>query len=175
MKKAQRISAGRAGIAICLFGLIACDKVLGGPPDYVFDPRRNADAGVSPVRSANMGTSGIDADFSWDEETVVDLKERLAWQRSAPEIRYGWHDAQSYCDSLELAGGGWRLPTKAELLTVYSRDDDTCPFTPASEWYWSATPSANVPTAAWAVGMNSYTNSNGRDAQGSLRCVRTAR
>lgn len=51
------------------------------------------------------------------DEAVLDRVTGLEWQRHVEE-RVPWEMASTYCDGLELAGGGWRLPTRIELQSI---------------------------------------------------------
>jgi hypothetical protein len=43
----------------------------------------------------------------------------LIWQQTPPESKYNWEDAQSYCDSLSLAGSdNWRTPSMKEIFSI---------------------------------------------------------
>ncbi|HXJ21234.1 MAG TPA: DUF1566 domain-containing protein [Polyangia bacterium] len=79
--------------------------------------------------------------------TVFDTATRLTWQRAMSDTIVSQADAIAYCSSLDLAGGGWRLPTAKEMLTLvdYSVptglpmiDGTAFPMTPAKV-FWSAT------------------------------------
>lgn len=101
-------------------------------------------------------------------ERVRALKTGLIWQREAPTSypsatsSYGslmsWRDAQLYCTSLGLAGGGWRLPTKDELLSLLDAhhypthsglDPRAFPHDQPGE-FWSATPIPARAGQEWA-------------------------
>jgi hypothetical protein len=47
--------------------------------------------------------------------SVADTRTGLTWQRELDSKSYTWSGAVAYCSEL---GGGWRLPTKKELLTL---------------------------------------------------------
>jgi formylglycine-generating enzyme required for sulfatase activity len=50
------------------------------------------------------------------ETTVRSVKVGdLEWQADVPEQKMTWAEAKAYAARL---GGGWRLPTRAELLTL---------------------------------------------------------
>ena len=89
--------------------------------------------------------------------TVRDVTTGLTWQREVPPGRYSHAEALAYAASLKLGGGGWRLPTVQELVSLvdYTRrtlsiDVKAFPDTP-SEWFWSATPLAGGSSSAWLV------------------------
>jgi hypothetical protein len=71
----------------------------------------------------------------------------MVWQQVVDSGSYTWEEAKVHCAGLMLAGGGWRLPTAAELysLVVYgfpllhpAIDQTAFPNTP-QEPFWSAT------------------------------------
>jgi hypothetical protein len=106
----------------------------------------------------------------------------LVFQQACDRMAdYIWSDAVAYCENLQLAGGGWRLPEKEELITlVISGGDPTLdpvafPDEPLT-MYWTATPSG-YPEEHW--GIHFFVNSGGlaheeRDEfpNFDVRCVR---
>ncbi len=113
--------------------------------------------------------------------TVSDTKTGLTWQQGFTDATYTWAAAQTYCHTLPLAGGGWRVPNIKELQTLV--DESTVnpaidvsaqgfPGTPA-DLFWSSSPYAGYPLYAWAVAFAD--GSNSVDATTDLsrvRCVR---
>jgi hypothetical protein len=78
--------------------------------------------------------------------TVRDDVTCLVWQREVSGDTYAWADANGYCSSLSLAGGGWRLPSRIELVSLVdftkaapgpTIDTIAFPNTPA-EQFWSS-------------------------------------
>ncbi len=78
----------------------------------------------------------------------------LEWQTDPPPVTLGHDEAQAYAASL---GDGWRLPSVAELVSLWDYAAGACPAFPlATGWYWCAElytgpdvdPSA---PSAWAV------------------------
>ena len=59
-----------------------------------------------------------------------------------------WEDAKKACADL---GGGWRLPTRLELLIMYDNKDEIGGF--ANRYYWSSTKFGNG--SAWIQGFTS--------------------
>ena len=89
--------------------------------------------------------------------TVKDTSTGLTWQRSSSAEQVTWAGAKLACDSLPLAGGGWRLPSMSELQSLIDEnnvspaiDAAAFPDTP-SEGFWAATPLSGSTTAAWFV------------------------
>jgi hypothetical protein len=136
--------------------------------------------------------------------TITDNNTGLIWQKcsvgqnndascSGTAATYNWYQASgttnaSYnaatlniCGSLALAGGGWRLPSKKELMNIVDYSipypgptiqQTRFPNTAASS-YWSSTTSATDPNVAWDVYFNAgYVYLNGRNDSYYVRCVR---
>jgi hypothetical protein len=63
--------------------------------------------------------------------TVTDTVTGLMWTKNAnPFGRLNWHDAMSRCSSFSISGiGGWRLPSKDELVALYHAIQGGHPFT----------------------------------------------
>ena len=87
--------------------------------------------------------------------TVRDNANGAAWQQTVTS-RYDQAGAVAYCASLTLAGGGWRLPTPDELLSIVDTrfiptvDPTYFPGTP-SDFFWSSSPVAGSPGLWWGV------------------------
>jgi hypothetical protein len=78
--------------------------------------------------------------------TVYDTRTQLTWQQAVDPGTYTQSAASTYCTGLSLAGGGWRLPTKAELESIVddtrsnpSIDPTAFPSTPGN-YFWSSSP-----------------------------------
>ena len=56
---------------------------------------------------------------------VIDTKTGLEWF-AGPDRDTNWYQAKSWVESLSVDGGGWRMPTKAELRTLYKEGAGTC-------------------------------------------------
>jgi hypothetical protein len=151
---------------------------------------------VVPVPHANAVTAAeCSGRYTVTADTVTDNDTGLTWVRKAkhgsdcstmlPAIPCTWNQAQTYCQNLTLAGGGWRVPTLFELQTLVDESVtapslDSAAFNPSTEngLYWSSTPYASDSTQTWVVnfGVN-YTGGvtqlqNAMFAQNSVRCVR---
>jgi hypothetical protein len=132
--------------------------------------------------------------YASSNNTVLDTKTKLTWQQTLSPNQFTWGGAttlgaaQYYCANLVLNGGGWRVPTVKELLTIvdYSVtpsnnvptiDAAFFPNTPAS-YFWSATPRADQAGQVWGVDFSTGLTNNGYtqglSPSGSLyvRCVR---
>jgi hypothetical protein len=90
-------------------------------------------------------------------DTVVDRVTGLTWQRAVSAATYDLAAAKNYCQHLPLKGGGWRLPSSAELESLVDRraieptiDVTAFPNTP-SEGFWSSTALAGDAGSGWCV------------------------
>lgn len=119
--------------------------------------------------------------------TVIDHFTGLTWQRSLSSATYGplLSDAEAYCNGLTLAGGGWRVPSLKELLTLVdfcvpepgpTIDNAAFPDTPSS-WFWSSSASTISGVDFYISGVDFYSGAatRGGDVFGwkaPVRCVR---
>jgi Protein of unknown function (DUF1566) len=133
-------------------------RCVRGPPSC-------SDAGVSPYSSAGV--------------LVHDAGTGLTWQRLVEPDNYTFQEANEHCAKLSVSGGGWRLPSVRELLTLVdlSRvepaiDASTFPMTP-SEFFWSSSPSLAPAGTGW--GVNFTRGSSGAALLGTTAHVRCAR
>ena len=95
--------------------------------------------------------------YSVTGDLVHDRYTGLTWQRTVEHDNYTWQGANARCSSLGSNGGGWRLPTLRELLTLVdvthydpAIDASAFPGTP-SEFFWSSSPSRAPAGSAWGV------------------------
>lgn len=113
--------------------------------------------------------------------TVTDSTTGLMWSRDeVPGGEMNHEKALAACAALTLAGhGDWRLPTRAELLTLV--DDtrhnpalDTAAFPSCkSSWYWAGTLLASDSSCAWIVYFhNGYAYHRHRGYGAFVRAVR---
>jgi hypothetical protein len=109
--------------------------------------------------------------------TVRDDVTGLVWQQMAPAQSYSWSDAVSYCSTLTLAGGGWRLPTVIELVSIvdYERVSPAIhigAFPSMHGMFWSSSAFAGG-GSGWLIDFESggVTYCNNADLY-SARCVR---
>jgi hypothetical protein len=99
--------------------------------------------------------AAADAPMGWYQTAsgeVVDTQTGLVWQQVSSSTGMSWADAQTYC------GGAWRLPSMKELQTLVDETRigpalDATAFADVSSAsgyeYWSSTPVAGLPSAAW--------------------------
>jgi hypothetical protein len=105
---------------------------------------------------ANWKVSGTQR-FTRTASIVVDELTGLVWQGSVSSTQLDWPSAKGHCADLMVADGGWRLPTRIELLTIRDPnrghpaiDPAAFPNTPA-DIFWTSTPNSNGPLTAWRV------------------------
>lgn len=136
--------------------------------------------------------------------TITDNNTGLIWQKcsmgqandascSGTTTAYNWYQAsgtydatynattENLCGYLALAGGGWRLPTKKEMINIVDYSI-TVPWTAlvqtyfpstAVDYYWSSTTRADNTDHAWLVAFfrgDAYPSP--KDGNRSVRCVR---
>ena len=91
---------------------------------------------------------------------ITDSITGLDWY-VGPNPDNNWHEAKAWTESLTVAGGGWRLPTVAELKTIYqegaSANNMDPQFQAKGAWAWSG-----ELRNAWSVwGFAFYNNLEG--------------
>ena len=93
---------------------------------------------------------------------IIDLKNRLMWQRLPISKTMNWYDAKAYCKKLRIANyRDWRLPTKKEFVNLLKLGK-----APFNEWllsigfkniedgsYWTATDLKDAPKS-YAMQIN---------------------
>lgn len=93
------------------------------------------------------------------DDIVFDSRTGLEWAISSKEFM-NWYKAKEYIEGLSLAGGGWRLPTKSELVSLYETGEIGCGcgeilnLTKGSTDVWSSEWAVNVPFPgdfAWII------------------------
>ncbi len=150
----------------------------GSTPDPCEDARAPEDR--CPVCADETGCDGTTYTDNGDG-TVNSSCCGLVWQREVDDGEYDWEASKVYCEQLSIAGGGWRLPTKDELLSLLvpgaSPPIDTSAFGDTPEqYYWSVTPHRTSSRSAWQVSF--FAEGGGFASTGSLgltskvRCVR---
>jgi hypothetical protein len=140
------------------------------------DPRSVAAPRASPLTAATSNRYEVSS-----SGTVYDTKTKLTWQRNVPPGSYTQPNAVSYCQRLTLAAGGWRLPTKDELVSIVDTtyqptiDPKAFPDTPG-DWFWSSSAYAGSSGSAWFVdfgfGYGLSNGSGGSSGTSRVRCVR---
>jgi formylglycine-generating enzyme required for sulfatase activity len=101
------------------------------------------------------------------------------WQETPPKDDMTWEQAKGYCAHLPLAGGGWHLPTKDELLALYAAKASSVavaahPGMTSDGWFWTSSPHPRYRTDGWAInfGTGGENNYGGSQTIPAVRCVR---
>ena len=95
-----------------------------------------------------------------DNGVITDRDTGLDWY-VGPNPDNTWHEAKAWTESLTVAGGGWRLPTMAELKAIYQKGASANNMDPLFQakgaWAWSG-----ELRNAWSVwGLAFYNNLEG--------------
>ncbi len=141
-------------------------------------------AALAAVLLLDVGPSHADTPpgrYTAQNGTVLDTKTKLTWQQDVAPGLLDWVTAKSYCFSLSLSGGGWRLPSMKELLTLVDEtrknpalDPQFFPGTMWMHYFWSSSSYAFSPAnSAWNVSFSDgITATNSKSLQQYVRCVR---
>lgn len=90
-----------------------------------------------------------------DDGIVIDTKTTLEWY-AGPDKDTDWHEAKSWVENLTVAGGGWRMPTREELETLYFRGAGEHNIMPLLKttgyWVWSG--ETKDSSSAWGFAFN---------------------
>jgi formylglycine-generating enzyme required for sulfatase activity len=140
----------------------------------VVDPQR-----VRCVRGGAPSAGGDAGCYAMNDGTVLDPNTHLTWQRALDPASFAWTDAQAYCASVAANGGGFRLPSMNELMTLVdvtrmdpAIDTAVFPETP-SDFFWSSSPGANSAQTAWGVNFNKGSAATSLvDFTSRVRCLR---
>jgi len=111
--------------------------------------------------------------------TVRDNQTMLTWQQALDASTVSWAGAATYCMSLALDGGGFRVPSVTELQTIVeegragpSIDTTAFPATPAVR-FWTSSPQRNVAGSAWLVSFDDgEVTPSPTSTLAPVRCVR---
>jgi hypothetical protein len=137
------------------------------------------------VSLSDVGRAAVPAKcFVAQNGTVYDGRTKLTWQQTVdPNGYYDWSGAAVYCSGLSLNGGGWRVPSLKELLTLLDVshadpiiDPVAFPNTPLFS-FWTSTvtsPDLNSPGTAWELSFSAAGMTNVADVSFTalVRCVR---
>ena len=92
----------------------------------------------------------------FDTHLVLDTKTALEWI-AGPDKATGWYEAKSWVTNLTVAGGGWRMPTRKELKTLYKKGAGQRNMTPLLKttgwWVWSLETKDSL--SAWGFSFSS--------------------
>ncbi len=100
---------------------------------------------VIDSRYQEMGRDGHY--IAYANSVVRDTKTGLEWV-AGPGKDTNWDEAKRWVENLKVAGGGWRMPTIEELVTLYEPGRGSRNMTPLlkiSGWYvWSGETKENI-------------------------------
>ena len=141
--------------------------------------------GVDPVaQAAQAAQAPLWGPFQYNGNgTVTDSHTGLVWQQQNDGKERNWNDAKAYCNGLNLAGGGWRLPEKEELEGLLEKEKQgdlklnqtAFKHLGSGNFYWSATPYAGNSSVAWIVLFrDGRVGRNSQRLERHVRCVRAA-
>jgi hypothetical protein len=110
-----------------------------------------------------------------DTDTARDESTGLQWQRNVDPGSYTFSAAQTYCNG--LPGGGWRMPSIHELLTIIDTSRSTIladpvafPATPP-QIFWSQTAMFLDTTMGWSVDFAQGLAFRNQGTMLRVRCV----
>ena len=116
-----------------------------------------------------------DTRFTLKDGIIDDSKLGLQWV-PAPDRTMTHNQAEEYARNLSLAGGRWRLPTRAELRSLYdaSKPGGADPKFNAGE-FWVWTSELDGPSGAWdcdfLTGTGGRCRSDDSYANGTVRVL----
>jgi len=94
---------------------------------------------VTPCFSAEI-VAADKALVKYDTGVVYDPEEGLEWY-AGPDRGLDWQAARNWVAALDAAGGGWRMPDRRELKTLFRISDGFNDITPllnnSGYWIWA--------------------------------------
>ncbi len=98
---------------------------------------------AKPASLSSTGEKEIASDgtfLAYANGVVFDMSTNLEWI-AGPDRETTWNDAKEWAQSLNVAGGGWRMPTRDELKMLFKKGAGTRNITPllktTGRWVWS--------------------------------------
>jgi len=108
---------------------------------------------TQPTDSVESSARVVERDgnyFKYDNGVVYDKNTGLEWY-AGPDRDTKWNEAKSLVENLTVAGGGWRMPTRQELASLYKPAFGTFNMTPLLKItdfvVWSG--ETKDPSSAW--------------------------
>jgi len=90
---------------------------------------------IAVILGSSLVWSGCRSEATWTDDEAG-----LAWQNPPADTQMNWEAAKEYCASLDLDGGGWRLPVVEELYFFLFRNcpirEDCTPSPQADDCFW---------------------------------------
>jgi hypothetical protein len=108
---------------------------------------------VSIAFSVEDNITARDGSFvAYENGVVKDSKTGLEWI-AGPDRDITWEEARTWAEQLKVDGGGWRMPSKEELKTLYQKGAGTSNLTPllktTGQFVWSK--ETKEESLAWAT------------------------
>lgn len=109
---------------------------------------------------------------------VRDTKTNLRWERVATTTLHSRAASSNYCANLTVAGGGWRMPTIKELLTIVDRAETGSPKWPTAFFdgpvgdYWSSTTAFQNAGTQYYVAFATGASQTSDQGTRYVRCVK---
>lgn len=155
---------------------------------YIDAPSAAASARVRCVRTHEVRATGSEhytASGSGEDGTVRDNWTGLIWHARATASEYSFAEAAAFCADSTLDGGGWRVPSARELITLTDRSSeqdlkiDDGFFSGTERNTWTSSPSRLLNASAWFVDFQlaklddlMVTGGDLVDQKFSVRCVK---
>ena len=109
-----------------------------------------------------------------NKEAFFDSQSGLLWQdnKDTQVVKKNWHNAKEYCERLNyVEHNDWRLPSKAELFSLYKKESNLKNL--ASSRYWSSSEYISEASRAIYVGFyDGRISHSGKSNRLYVRCVR---
>ena len=116
-----------------------CEAKFTGPGKVAFPI-------VNSSLSKNLETDGFYVKLK--SGVVFDCRSGLKWF-AGPDMDTDWYEANKWVENLNVAGGGWRMPTRAELRSLYRKGKGNRNMTPLLQ------------TTGWSVWSGDKKDSSG--------------
>jgi len=95
---------------------------------------------VGDIEGLKIKTDVIESRFIAYNKIVIDTKTGLEWV-AGPDRATTCNEAKRWVENLNVAGGGWRMPTMEELRTLYKKGAGSRNMTPLIKtkgwWVWT--------------------------------------
>ena len=134
---------------------------LGAGEDKDLDIRLKKSADTAVSFSSSSGYTGTriigrhDQFIAHANGVIYDKNTNLEWI-VGPDRDTDWYDAKKWVENLRVAGGGWKMPSRKELRTLYKPGAGVHNMTPLLKttglWVWSG--EIRSSSSAWGFGFS---------------------
>ena len=122
--------------------------------NFLFVKQKKEIASISPEVSKPKIIGRDGTLIAYSTGVVYDKKTGLEWIAGSNKDTT-WDEAKKWVESLNIVGGGWRMPTRKELKTLYKKGSGSFNMTPllkTTQFYvWSGEPKDS--SWAWFFGF----------------------